>query len=397
MIKERSFAIVVVCYNRLEGLKRLINSLESADYLGRDDITLVFSVDHNDTNEVLNYAKEYHWPFGKKVVRTFKEKQGLKNHILQCGDLTNEYDIVALFEDDIFVSNCFFSYAYNAASYYYDEENVAGISLYAYQKNWLDWKQRFEPQKGESDVYFMKIAQSWGQVWTKRQWTSFKNWYINNLNFDNTSIDIPYNIKQWPNESSWLKYYCLYLIRTDKFFVYPYFGFSTNFSDIGNHSSCNVSDYQVELVSNKKTWIFIKFNDNEAIKYDEYMNRMGIGHVLNIDDNIFTNDLNGVSNKNLYKRYILSMESLNFKVVSSYQLCLHPIELSVINNIKGSDIFLYDSKYKNNSNNKNDKSYYKRIEYSTRWSGINRYFYNPSTKELLSELRKRVAKRFKKK
>ena len=41
----KSFAIVLVCYKRLSGIQRLLKSLEVVDYSGRNDITLIFSID----------------------------------------------------------------------------------------------------------------------------------------------------------------------------------------------------------------------------------------------------------------------------------------------------------------------------------------------------------------
>ena len=102
----------------------------------------------------------------------------MKKHILKCGDYTNQFDIISVLEDDIFVSNSFYHYAYNAAVFYEFEDRVAGISLYSFQKNWLDWIMRFEPQRTGCDAYFMKIAQSWGQVWIKEKWDKFLAWYV---------------------------------------------------------------------------------------------------------------------------------------------------------------------------------------------------------------------------
>ena len=105
----KSFAIVLVCYNRLLGVERLLKSLENADYNGRNDIVLIFSIDNSGTKTVEDFAKAYKWIHGEKLIRTFTQRQGLKNHILQCGDFTEKYDIVAVFEDDIYASESFYN------------------------------------------------------------------------------------------------------------------------------------------------------------------------------------------------------------------------------------------------------------------------------------------------
>lgn len=63
----RSFAIVLICYNRIGGIKRLLSSLENVDYDGRTDINLIFSIDNSGTNVVENFAKKYNWPYGPKL------------------------------------------------------------------------------------------------------------------------------------------------------------------------------------------------------------------------------------------------------------------------------------------------------------------------------------------
>ena len=47
-----------------------------------------------------------------------------------------------------------YHYAYNAANYYKNDNNIAGISLYSFQKNWLKWLLRFEPQL-QSMIYIL--------------------------------------------------------------------------------------------------------------------------------------------------------------------------------------------------------------------------------------------------
>ena len=336
----KSFAIVLVCYKRLHGIVRLLKSLEMVDYNGRRDITLIFSVDNSGDNNVVEFANKYNWKYGKKIVRTFPERQGLKNHILQCGDYTNEYDIVIILEDDVYVSNSMYHYAYTAAEFYENEDRVAGISLYSFEKNWLDWVLRFEPQKNQYDAYFLKVAQSWGQVWQKNKWDKFKQWYAENSEFTH-SDKIPEYLNTWP-DSSWLKYHTRYCIETDRFFVYPYIGLSTNFSDAGEHADTMVNDHQVELISGKKTYNFIPFSP-DAVIYDEYCNRCNIAKYLNLEEKDLTVDFWGTRNPSTYKRYVLTTAALKYKIINSFALSLRPIELSIIYAIPGNDIHLYDT------------------------------------------------------
>lgn len=350
----KSFAIVIVCYNRILGIQRLLKQLEKVDYDGRKDITLIFSIDNSGSDIVENFAKNYNWIHGKKRIRTFSKRQGLKNHILQCGDFTYEYDIISVLEDDIFVSDSFYHYAYQSAEFYWDNDKIAGISLYGFQKNWLNWLYRFEPQKKQYDAYFLKIAQSWGQVWTRRKWSLFKEWLMNNKSFKDDAT-LPQNLFTW-SEKSWLKFHDRYCIETSRYFVYPYVSLSTNYSDPGEHATYSITDHQVELQYEKKEYSFPIF-DEEAIIYDEFMERELLGKYLGIDEKELCVSLWGTKQKELYKRYLLTTKSLPYLVIKEFSLSLRPIELSVILNIPGEGIYLYDTskKVSNNRRKSTDK------------------------------------------
>lgn len=347
----KSFAIVVVCYNRTAGLRMLLDSLNKADYCGRNDITLIFSIDNSGSEDVLNVAKGFEWVYGEKIIRTFPERQGLKKHILQCGDYTESYDIVAVLEDDIVVSDSFYSYAYNAANYYWDNTDIAGISLYSFQKNWLKWVLRFEPMKTQYDTYFVKVAQSWGQVWIREKWKEFTKWYQENLEFKKDSSVPPY-MNSWP-DSSWLKYHTKYCITNNKYFVYPYYALSTNTSEAGEHANVSCNDFQVELQYGKRKYGFAPF-DEKSVKYDEYFNREGIEKYLGVpySENV-TIDFYGTKRIDLSKEYILTAIKYDgIQPIKTFRLSLRPIESAIINGLEGNGIFLYNA---SDVNKKRDK------------------------------------------
>lgn len=357
----KSFAIVLVAYNRLAGLKRIVHSLENVDYGGRNDIDLIFSIDNSGSSAVEEYAQEYQWAFGKKIIRTFPERQGLKNHILQCGDYTMQYDIIAVLEDDIYVSDSMYYYALQAAEYYWDDDRIAGFSLYSFQKNWLKWLIRFEPQNSPYDAFFLKVAQSWGEIWTRNKWPKFKEWYLKHDTFEK-SAKIPQALNSWP-ESSWLKYHDRYCIETGRYFVYPYVSLSTNYSDVGEHNSFPITDHQVELQYGKKKYSFVPFSQ-DCVIYDEFMEREHLGRFLNIPDDDLTVDIWGNKPKEYYKRYVLTLDCLPYKIIRSFSLALRPAELNIITGNEGNDIYLYDRQERAIAPKKD--SDYTRYQYSLR-------------------------------
>lgn len=344
-----NIAIIAVAYNRIEGLKRLLNSLLHAEYK-EDHPTLIISVDKSETLEVEDFAKEFHWPFGEKYVRTFSENQGLKKHILSCGEYFNQYDVLIILEDDIYVSPSYYQFAEQASKYYMNDKCIAGISLYKHLFN-VDASRPFCPINKGADVYFMKYAQSWGQVWMKNQWIEFKNWYNNHSELFTEHENLPENVCGW-SKSSWLKYHIRYCVENNKYFVYPYESQVTCFSDVGEHNVRKIRRFQVPILCNTKSeFVFVPFDyeDSRCVVYDQYFENQELCRILQVDCDI---DLYG-RRKNNNKRYLLSTKSLNYEIISSWALELRPHEANVIYNIKGNSIFLYDKNTEKKNTNKN--------------------------------------------
>lgn len=340
--KKAELAIVVVGYNRCDSLKRLISSLKQVDYMG-DTVDLIVSIDNSGSDKVEVYANSLEWEYGEKIVRTFPERQGLRNHILQCGDYTEDYAAIAVFEDDIFVSPDFYNFMKQAVAFYKDEEAVAGISLYNHM--FCENSQRpFTAQKGNYDNYFLQYAQSWGQIWMTKQWRRFREWYKKNDGDIISSNQIPKCIREWAN-TSWLKYHIEYCILENKYFVYPYDSLSTNFVERGQHCKKPSTVYQVPMLyGHKGRYNFCRFGAEDGIYYDAFFERqIGIAR-LNIpkDDVIF--DINGVRGIDRQKRYFVSSQKLDFRILEEYGYQLRPAEMNVLLGIAGKAIYLYDTK-----------------------------------------------------
>lgn len=337
--------IVVIGYNREDSIQRLLDRLNKCFYGNNKNIPLVISLDNCGSDEVQKCAESFEWKFGKKIIRTYPKRLGLKNHILKCGDFINEFnwDASIVFEDDVYPSVGFYNFASQAVEYYAHDERIAGISLYSHQWN-IHKDLPFQAfSSGKSDVYFLQMAQSWGQVWMKKQWNSFSEWYQTHEEFT-PSNDVPNTYSNWP-KSSWLKYHNQYCIENKKYFVYPYQGLSTCFSDAGEHAAFSSSVFQIgiEECADKK----YSFDDLEkGMVYDAFFESMNVKKMLEelVQDTV-TVDLYGQKTK-FDSRYILTTNSLPYNIVQSYGLDLRPIECNVYNTIKGNAIKLYDTSQK---------------------------------------------------
>ena len=348
------FGIIAVGYNRPNSMKQLLSSLCNALYY-EHNVDLIISIDKSDRqDEVVNVANECSWDNGDKILRVFSEKQGLRRHILQCGNLTEIYDAVVVLEDDLIVSKYFFKYVIETVDFYKDDERIAGISLYLHKIH-PGVRRPFEPVNNGYDAFIMQYAMSWGQCWTKKMWNSFKKWYSENENIDLGKDNLlPDYIAKW-NDQSWLKYYMRYIVETNKYFVYPYIGLSTNASDVGEHCIIPNNDYQISFLQGEKEYELPKFEN--SIKYDVYFERK------NICDSILTH-LQGVKVLDLYGNrstyynadYVISTRQLPYEVVEEYALKFRPIEVNCQFPEKGDGIVVYNlhkiskNKYRINKN-----------------------------------------------
>lgn len=327
-----NIAIVVITYNRLDSLKRLIYSLTQANY--DDQVDLIVSIDRSDIFEQMyDYASKIIWMHGKIEIKIAEKRLGLKKHVMQCGELLNQYEHIVVLEDDLYVSPGFYQYTKEMISKYANNENIAGISLYNYPRNQYA-NLPFTPQLDQYDVYFMKIASSWGQVWSRQKWAKFLEWYHVNPSID--ELHIPKHIKLW-GDKSWLKYHHAYCAAENKYFVYPRMALSTNFSEPGEHASLD-STYQVELLSDVKSNYKTPNSIDDAIRYDEFFENENIKTYIPFNN--LTIDLYG--KKYQHERYVLATKHLNKKIIKSYALRMKPWEVNVIYNVEGEDFYLYD-------------------------------------------------------
>lgn len=334
-------AIVIPCYNRLDTLKNLLHSLIRAHY--RCEVDLVFSIDNSGNDKIANYAMGFEWKYGKKKIIHHKENIGLRRNIISCGDLTEEYDAVIILEDDLLVSPFFFEYAYQANEFYKDDENIAGISLYSYRTS--ESLHEFNPISNGFDTYFMQWTSSRGQLWTKKQWKSFKEWY--DLNCDDISaIPIPEYVKSWIH--SWKKFHIAYLTDTDKYFVYPIVSYTTIQPSLGTHCK-EVRLDKGEIVplceGFNRAPIFQTFDG--AIVYDCFFEIKQLKIVLKNKEIVA--DLNIYGDKlrdNIFNDFFISPKKLSgVEVLKEWGLYEIPVEINVLHSNEGEGLFLYESKY----------------------------------------------------
>lgn len=334
---KSKIAIVAVGYNRILSLKRLLGSLLKSNYPEGTDVPLVISIDCSNDKVLYDYVENFEWPYGEKYVFIQKNRLGLKEHILKCGDLTKYFKAIVLFEDDIYAGRYFYDYVSQAVDYYYEDENIAQISLYNSQLCFYSLLPFCALNNGY-DAYASQDVSTWGECWTDRMWAEFRKFMNQQNNFSLEKYEVPETMKKWTK--AWSVYYIAYILDTKKFILTPYVSHSTNFNDAGVHNDSSNTIFQVDLMNGYKRYEFGAFKD--LVKYDIFYNNISIYCWIDKDHVDLSLDLYNFRPYDK-KRFILTTAILPYKVIRSYGLQLRPVELNIKEDIEGQGIYLYDT------------------------------------------------------
>lgn len=327
-------AIVIPAFKKGGALKRLLHSLARADYPEDIKVKLVISLEKNATPEVKNIAAGFRAENLDITIIHREEQLGLRRHILACGDLSLKYGAIILLEDDLVVDRYFYLYAYQAIKYYYSNPLVAGIALYAWERNEHSLLP-FRPMLNGLSTYPMQVPCSLGQCWTSEHWVAFRRWYKNNENIDFYSIpNLPNTVCRWP-ETSWKKYFFAYLVEKNLFFVYPYVSYTTNPpSPGGTNVSSDEELHQVNMAIHNRPVPQLTFCnlENPEVAYDAFMEPCGsyVYRELGIDKSKVEIDIQGSKPQSMIKNKELVLTSrATYRGIRQYPLSFRPVELNL--------------------------------------------------------------------
>ena len=325
--------IVIPAFNRARALSRLLESVGRAEY--PDVVNLIISLEGGASEEVKTVAYEFKAHNLKVRVVEHEERLGLRNHIIECGDYSDEFGSVVVLEDDLIVDRYFYVFAQQALGFYRDDVAVAGIALYACEYNEFA-KLPFTPMQNGYSVYPMRITCSSGQAWTKRQWSDFKHWYqaVDDKVVSST-LGLPDRLKSWP-ESSWKKYFSTYLVERGLFFIFPYTSLSTNCSDAGGTHIVNGTDTnQVNMAYSDRPQPDYSFcpTMSPEVAYDAFMEPSGalVERALGLQSAEFEVDLYGSKSLEflLKKKYVLTSRKA-VTPLKKFPLMYRPLESNLL-------------------------------------------------------------------
>ena len=329
-------AVVCLGYNRPASLERLLHSLSRADYANAD-VTLVISLDHAGDPACLRVAERFEWKAGGKRVLHRGVRAGLRQHVLECGDLVEEHGAIVMLEDDIVVAPGFHRYATAALGFYADVPDVAGISLYSHRLS-VAAELPFFPLPTGHDAFLLQFPASWGQAWTARQWRGFRDW-LGASGERTAHADLPETVRRWP-ATSWVKSFTSYCLFERKTWVYPYASYTTNFADVGFHVAAATDVYQVPLTMECGMQPRLPLPGATPADYDAHFeNRSAfIAQSLGIDPAEFECDLYGRKPPGAMRRRYLATTRHAREAVMTTGMVYKPPELNLLHRPAGDAI-----------------------------------------------------------
>jgi hypothetical protein len=332
--------IAVIAFNKINPLKRLLSSLANVDLHGNVNIDLCFCIDGGGASEIATIANDYMWQGAEKRIFIKSSNIGLKKNVYETMKLGLEYDALIILEDDLYVSTQLIKYVENILTRYKDLNNIAGFSLYAAAFNETAYC-NFKPINDGSDVFFMKVPSSWGQLYTKQQIKDYFVWLDELDNLD--LMKLPENVARW-SVKSWKKEFFAYLIQANKYLIYPRSSITTNYADAGEHHKGS-DIYQVPLCQKITDLNLFDFEISNAV-YDEYCELEP--HCINrlngkLSEYNYITDLYGfkISTNHIESSdYVLSAMKLR-NPVRSWADSLIPLEMNIISDAQGEGLYLY--------------------------------------------------------
>ena len=326
--------IVIPAYSRSKSLKRLLTSVNKSRFDTKNPPKLIISLDGGADQDVVQVADTFQFQHGCKTVVKRNENLGLEKHILWCGDQAQKYGSAIILEDDLFVDPYFFTYAKKALQFYQHDLRIAGIALYSPRYSQFN-KLGFEAMNNGFSSYFMQKVCTWGQAWTAKQWTGFRQWYenVNERQID-ANPAIPKTVKNW---NSWDKFFSAYMVEKNCYFVYPYISYTTNCADPGGvHMSKGSNRFHVPLGADnrpEKNYSFCMFNDS-SVRYDAFMEPEAkeVYDALDLSPHDLEIDIYGIKPLSLLKdkKYVLTIKKCR-KPLRVFRLGFRPIEKTILN------------------------------------------------------------------
>ena len=161
--------IILFCYNRLDHLKKTIDSLKK-NKLSKFSKLIIFSdgpKNKQDELKIINLRKYLRKIKGFKSINIKEQinNKGLAQSIIDgLNDIFSKYSSAIILEDDLILSKNFLEYMNDSLQLYKNKRKIISIHAYSYPIKF---------QKSDPEYFFLRGADCWGWATWSRSWKLF--------------------------------------------------------------------------------------------------------------------------------------------------------------------------------------------------------------------------------
>ncbi|KAL4226669.1 hypothetical protein ACF0H5_014649 [Mactra antiquata] len=256
--KQYDLRMIAIVYNRANSLKRLLKSINGADF-GKDSIKLEVWIDRSKEGKfdtaTIDAAVAFEFKHGDYSVNIHTEHVGIYGQWLSTWKpQLNSSEIAVILEDDLTVSPHFYKYLKLVHKKY---DNVPEINGYALQGHSIkhfvhDTSTLVGPK--DSHVFLYPVLGTWGFSPNTKNWIKFLDWFAVAHSDKDFVPDIPNNIvSNWYRQfiqsgksdgmwSIWHIYYAWEHMEYTLYCNFPaHLGLTVNWKEPGLHYSGQAS------------------------------------------------------------------------------------------------------------------------------------------------------------
>lgn len=332
--------IIILTYNRVKSLERLVGSLLTS--LGEHSADLLLSLECDSDKATKEFASNLNWPFGQKKILQHDTHLGLDRHVLACLKEAENYSFSLILEDDMFLVPGFMDFAKAAAKRIERDEDCVAASLYRYERmEGTDLP--FIPLNTGTGAYLHQKVSSRGLLITGSAARKFGQW-LEGYDTISQNIPSPSYLTKW-TDSAWETMFTKYLISQNLYLLYPGKSFITAFAEPGVHFS---SENQIYLSQTPLTFLLgeetTELENAQLPAYDawyeikpEFLN----SYVKELAEYNYTVDIYGTKSPRTIKTdYVLTCKKSSAEAILGYKMELKPPENNILHNQTGNDVHL---------------------------------------------------------
>ena len=234
-MEQGDLRIIAIVYNRAKSLRRLLASLNRAEYDG-DDVILEVWIDRSKAGiidmETYHMATNFMFRHGRYQVHRHSCHMGIFGQWLYSWKSSeNSSEMIVILEDDLEVSPYFYKWLKLVHRKYDNVANISGYSLQGVSMKHSGASGLVDVPK-YNIVYLYPVIGTWGFSPNKQNWNKFITWFSKTFPDDGFHPLVPGNVvtnwyktflKAEKTDTMWSIWHIYYAWVNKEYTVYPNF------------------------------------------------------------------------------------------------------------------------------------------------------------------------------